>query len=974
MLLEKTEITGITADSRLCRPGFLFVALPGTKADGRAFIQDAVENGAVAVLVQTGTEPEDAWGEIPFIHADNPRHALGLLAAKCYGRHPKHIVAVTGTNGKTSTVHFCRQLWQYTGREAASIGTLGVVDKTCKDGLGQGNLTTPDTVALHKSLAELAVRGVDYVAVEASSHGLDQERLAGVNIEAAAITNISRDHLDYHPTVEHYKATKFKLFSEVLNVEGAAIINADIPEAPQIRSICTARGLRVLSCGTQGEELKLVSINPTLAGQEITVRILGAEYSFTLPLIGAFQTYNLLGALGLVIASGVPAHEAVEAAKHVTPVPGRMQPVATHKLGAPILVDYAHTPDALEKVLLALRPHVTNKLRLVFGCGGDRDKGKRPEMGRIAVKCADDVIITDDNPRTEDAATIRREILAGCPGTREIGDRKQAIRIAIQRLRAGDVLVIAGKGHEDYQIIGTEKHPFSDAETARDAVENKPSPAGGRGQGEGFAQPAVPSPEIRREDSPGFPPLPHTGGGVLALWSSADAAQATGGKLTGEFAATGVSIDTRTLKPGDLFVALKGENHDGRDYIGKAMEAGAAAALVSHVPEGVEGKLPLLVVEDTLRALWALAKFRRQESGAKIIAVTGSVGKTSIKNMLASILVKQGKTHATSGNYNNHIGLPLTLARLPQNAVYGVFELGMNHAGELRELTKLLRPYVAVVTAIEAVHLEFFGSLRAISEAKAEIFEGVEPGGAAVVPYDTDFLPLLAGRAHQHGIAIDNIASFGVGEYAAYKLLKGKESLRGQELLVRLKDKEMRYRLGTVGRHQALNSIAALAAVRLAGADVEKASAALAFITPPEGRGRLHALTLDGIRYTLLDDSYNASPASMRAAFHVLRLAEGRKIAALGDMLELGKAEDRLHAGLAEDILRARVDKVFTAGERMRKLYDALPENLRGAHCDSALDLLPIVRREIAQGDTLLVKGSHGSQMWKLAEALKKER
>lgn len=457
------------------------------------------------------------------------------------------------------------------------------------------------------------------------------------------------------------------------------------------------------------------------------------------------------------------------------------------------------------------------------------------------------------------------------------------------------------------------------------------------------------------------------------LWTSEDAVKATDGKASGSFAATGLSIDTRKLQKGDLYVALKGDTHDGHDFLDKAIAAGAVAAIVSREPEEAPA-IPLLVVKDTLKALEAMAAFRRKQSNAKIIGVTGSVGKTSVKNMLAFALAEQGRTHSSGGNLNNHIGLPLSLARMPADVAFGVFELGMNHAGEIRALTKLLRPHVAVITGIEAVHLEFFSSLADIAEAKAEIFEGVEQGGGAVVPYDTDFLPLLAGRAHQHGIAIDNIISFGIGEHAAYKLLKGKETIRFQDLKVRVKDEELIYRLGLVGRHQALNSLAVLAAVNLAGADVKRAASSFVKIRPSEGRGRLYAIACGGKGAMLLDDSYNASPASMRASFAVLKLAQGRKVAALGDMLELGKDEATLHAELAEDIEKRGIDLVFTAGTRMANLHKALPSAIRGVHVESSLELLPVLKEQVQEGDTLLVKGSHGSLMFKLAEALRKGR
>lgn len=466
------DITGIAVSSREVKPGYLFAAIPGTKLDGRTFIPDAIRAGAAAILVPEGAAPQ---GDIPFITVRTPRSCVGKLASKFYQPQPKHIVAVTGTNGKTSTAHFCRQLWQLSGHDAASIGTLGVVDKHSKHGVSESNLTTPDVVTLHRELARLKGGGVDHIAMEASSHGLDQERLCGVEVMAAGISNISRDHLDYHSTMEDYKQAKYRLFTEVLKKGGTAVINADIPEADEIKALCAARRHDMFTYGFKGEQLHLRELKPVLAGQEVKLDIFHKPYSFSVGLIGEFQISNILCALGLVIASGMPPEEALAAVQKVTPVPGRMQLAATHASGAPILVDYAHTPDALEKLLQAARNHVQTassigRLHVVFGCGGDRDKGKRPVMGDIAATLADIVIVTDDNPRTELPAAIRAEIMQGCAGAKEIGDREEAIRTAVKGLRKGDMLLIAGKGHEDYQIIGTEKRHFSDVEIAKEAV------------------------------------------------------------------------------------------------------------------------------------------------------------------------------------------------------------------------------------------------------------------------------------------------------------------------------------------------------------------------------------------------------------------------------------------------------------------------------------------------------------------------
>ena len=465
------DIRGLAADSRQVEPGFLFAALSGLRVDGRQFIDDAVARGAAAILIGDPASLPDLHRRhpaMPIVVDANPRRRLALMAARFYTPQPKTVVAVTGTNGKTSVVTFTRQIWQLLDRRAASLGTLGISGPGIER---PGALTTPDPVTLHRELQALARHRIDAVALEASSHGLDQFRLDGLDVAAAAFTNLTRDHLDYHRTLEAYFSAKARLFDQMMQPGRVAVLNADMPEFSRLAELCRRRSHRVISFGaTDSADLRLVAAQPVADGQELELRVLGRRYGVRLPLVGQFQAMNALAALGLTLATGAEAHDAVTALSRLTGVPGRMQQVAAHPNGAPIFVDYAHTPDALETVLTALRPHCRGRLVVVFGAGGDRDPGKRPVMGAIATRCADRVIVTDDNPRSEAPAAIRAAILAAAPGAGEIGDRADAIHLAIRELRPGDLLVIAGKGHERGQIVGSKTLPFDDAEVARAAV------------------------------------------------------------------------------------------------------------------------------------------------------------------------------------------------------------------------------------------------------------------------------------------------------------------------------------------------------------------------------------------------------------------------------------------------------------------------------------------------------------------------
>lgn len=465
------EISGLSVDSRETKPGHLFAALPGSRMHGAEFIPYAIRMGASAILTDpeglARVEAAEGPMAVPVIVSDNPRRTLAIAAARWFNTQPEVMVAVTGTNGKTSVASFTRQIWEELGERAVNFGTTGV------EGAVTAPLrhTTPEPLTLHALLADLAIQGVTHAAMEASSHGLDQHRLDGVRLEAAGFTNITRDHLDYHADAEAYFAAKRGLFERVLPRGATAVINVDDPRGPDLRRVAEGRGQRVIAVGkAEGSELRVIGQRFDATGQDLLFAWAGRSHKARLDLIGGFQAHNALVALGLVIGSGGNAGAAIDALERLRTVRGRMERAATRTNGAQVFVDYAHTPDAVATALRALRPHVMGRIVLAFGAGGDRDKGKRPLMGRAAAEGADVVYVTDDNPRGEDPAVIRAEVMAGCPEAVEIGDRAEAILTAVDTLQPGDALLIAGKGHETGQIVGDDVLPFDDIEQASVAV------------------------------------------------------------------------------------------------------------------------------------------------------------------------------------------------------------------------------------------------------------------------------------------------------------------------------------------------------------------------------------------------------------------------------------------------------------------------------------------------------------------------
>ena len=458
-----SDVTGAAIDHRKVAPGNLFGAFRGSVSNGEDYVASAVERGAVAVVAR----PEATVAGAVHLADPEPRRLFARLAAKLFAPYPETIVAVTGTNGKTSTVEMVRQLWRIAGHRSASIGTLGV---TTSDEQVKTGLTTPDIVTFLSNLAGLERMGISHVAYEASSHGLDQYRSEGQPVAAAAFTNFSRDHLDYHADMDEYFAAKLRLFDEVVDASGTAVVWTGDPRSGAVIEHVQRRGLRLITVGPDAETIALISQTPTPLGQALVLRHEGKEHKLALPLIGAYQAANVLVSAGLVLATGGKWAATFSGMGRLSPVRGRLERAVITPAGAPVYVDYAHTPDAIKAAIAALRPHVSGRLITVFGAGGDRDVGKRPEMGRVAAALSDLAIVTDDNPRSEDPATIRAAIMAGTPGLREIGGRREAIVAAIAEARAGDIVLLAGKGHEQGQILADRTVPFDDVTVARECA------------------------------------------------------------------------------------------------------------------------------------------------------------------------------------------------------------------------------------------------------------------------------------------------------------------------------------------------------------------------------------------------------------------------------------------------------------------------------------------------------------------------
>ncbi len=919
------SVSNMAIHSEKILPQTVFVAIKGTGANGADFAARAVEKGAVAVLSE---EPLPSVTQVPVIVVENARLVAAQAASLIYSSPLLQKVAVTGTNGKTSTVFFVRQLLKQIGISAASIGTIGVESDVF---IQEGHATMPDPVQLNKTLNLLQSRGIRVAALEASSHGLEQGRSAGFLFEAGAFTNLTRDHLDYHGTMENYLSAKAKLFSQYIRPGGTAVLNADIPEFEKLKDICVRRNLHVLSYGWNGQDLKILEQEACAGGQRVSLKIREKQYQGLIPVSGEFQLMNILAAVGLCLGVGAPLEKLLDGLSSLQAPRGRMECVGRLENGAEIYVDYAHTPDALQRVLTSLRAHTSGRLFCVFGCGGNRDVGKRAQMGALADQLADVVYVTDDNPRFEDPKKIRQMILEACPRGVNVSDRSTAIRQAVSQLQKGDVLVIAGKGHENDQIVAGKSYVFDDKIEAKLAL-------------------------MSREKN--------------SLWTGQEISLALNVPIDPDLKAFRVILDTRQLSVGDLFIALKGDHFDGFSYIPEAVQKGAAVCITSRLhPDVLPSKQ--IVVPDTEQALEALGRFARMRSAAHFVGVTGSSGKTTTKEMLRIVLSDQGKTQATSGNFNNTIGVPLTLANLSRDVQYAVIEMGMNHFGELSFLSDLVRPDVTVVTMIGSAHRAFFKSEKEIAQAKSEIFDFQSQNGVAVLNKDDAFFEELSSAASQKGI--HRHITFGSRPQADFVLQETQLTSEGMTVFASWHGSSLKYTLAFKGKHFALNSLAVLGVVDALGGSVDQAVLSLEKTKPVSGRGAVQEITLaQGGSFCLIDDAYNANPSSVKASLETLGLYEkNRKIAVLGDMLELGDESEKFHLSLKKNLQENKIDKVYLIGHFMEILHKELPEEIRGGFFEKTESLFDRLKADIRPGDVVLIKASNGMKLAKVIDGLK---
>lgn len=933
----------LRSDSRQIAAGDGFLAWAGRKADGRAHVREALARGAAACLVDAAGAQALELAADRVAALPDLKSQVGVLASRWLGEPSRHlkVLAVTGTNGKTSTAwwlaHALQQLSKAELPTLGGCGLIGTLGVGIPPALHDTGLTTPDALHLQQVLASLVSAGVGACAIEASSIGLVEQRLAGTCIDTAIFTNLTQDHLDYHGSMQAYWDAKRMLF----DWPGlrAAVINIEDPHGAALHAELAARGLDLWSVAVDAPaRLRAEDLHHGAAGLAFSVIEGGDAVPLSTRLVGRYNVCNLLGVIATLRSLGVSLAAACAACADLEAVPGRMQQIA--QPGRPLaVVDYAHTPDALVKVLAALRPVASSRggrLWCVFGCGGDRDAGKRPLMGAAAQQGADRVIVTSDNPRGEVPDAIIEQIVRGMRAGEHMStepDRAAAIAQALSQADADDVVLIAGKGHEPYQEVAGVRRPFSDLAQAGQALARRAAPPV---RGMCTLQQAY---ELIRAR---LPQARLVGDGAIEL--------------------TRVHTDTRSLAAGDLFVALKGERFDAHDFLPQARAASAAAAIAR---AGLEAAgLAGIEVPDTLAALGALAAGWRARFDLPLIAVTGSNGKTTVTQMVASILrAWLGEDAlATSGNLNNAIGVPLTLLRLRAHHRAAVVELGMNHPGEIAELAAIAQPTVALVNNAQREHQEFMHTVEAVARENGAVLAALPSDGVAVFPAHDAYTPLW--RELAGGRRCVTFAGEGADVHGT------RQAWRDGAWAVRVATAagEFDTRLRIAGQHNVVNALAATACALAIGVPAAVAAQGLAAFSPVMGRSRAFAVHQGGRVVNVVDDSYNANPDSVRAAIDVLAGLPAPHLLVLGDMGEVGSQGPRFHAEAGSEAKARGVEQLFALGDLTHHAVQAFGAGAR--HFSEVEALIAAVREALPRAGSVLVKGSRFMRMERVVRAI----
>ena len=930
---KKIFFSGISFNSKDIKKDNIFFAIKGNHFDGNKFISIAIKKGSKIIISEKRiTNPQK---DILFIHTKNIRKLLAEIAFKIYKNKPNNLIAVTGTNGKSSVSDFYFQLLKLNKIKVASIGTLGVKSKNIRRNLQN---TTIDPIRMGQILSKLKSQKINNVIMEASSHGLTQHRLDGLKFSSGIFTNLSQDHLDYHKNFKEYFKAKQYLFENLIGKKGNVITDETLPEFKRIKKITISRKLKLQVLNNSKNQFQILSHSYRGEKQILKIRYYNLTREINLNLIGKIQLKNILMAIIAAKNSNISLIKILNVLSQLKPIDGRLEKIGKIKNRSKVILDYAHTPDALRICLSNLKEQFPNKkIILLFGCGGNRDQNKRFKMGKIACDYSNEIYLTDDNPRFEDPRKIRDDIKKGIQDTsiKEIPDRKKAISEAIKNLNTGDILLVAGKGHEKTQDFGKKKIYFSDKKIILDCIKLKNTSLS-----KNFKI------NIIKELSKTKNKIPLV-------------------------KADKVRINSKEVNKNDIFFAIKGKKNDGNKYIGEAFKNKASLVVVNKVQNKFNSKRQIKV-RNTLKFMTEISKIFRQNIDTNIIAITGSCGKTTLKELLGNVLGKISSVSISPKSYNNKFGVPLSLLNLKHSDEFGVLEVGMDKKGEIDNLTNIIKPNVGLITNINYAHAKNFKNIKQIALAKAEIIKNILPNGFVVLNADDSFFKLHKKIAENNNI---NVISFGIKtKKANVKLFNIKKVKKAFKIKVKLNDKFKYFIISNNFQSNIYNILSALSVISIYK-DVLKLNEKIFLdFRSPAGRGDHSTIKIGNKKINLIDESYNSNPLSLKSAlknYDNIDTKKYRKYLLLGDMMELGSHSKKLHQSIVPLINETNIDKVFVMGKMVREIFDNIVKVKRGRILENKSGIFELIKKDFNNNDYLMIKASNATGFNSIVNNLK---
>ena len=925
--------SGISFDSSKVKKNNIFFAIKGIKFDGNNFIPKAIKKGSKVIISEK--KIKEFKNGILFIHTKNIRKLLAEVSYKIYKNKPKNLIAVTGTNGKSSIANFYYQILKLNKKRVASIGTLGVKSNILNLNLSN---TTIDPIQLGQILTKLKNQRINDVIMEASSHGLKQNRLDGLKFNTGIFTNLSQDHLDYHKNLKNYLKAKLHLFENLIKKNGNVITDDKIPQFKKIKKISIKNNLKLHTLNDEKNNFKILSHSFKEESQIIKIKHKDSIEVVKLNLIGKIQLKNLLMAIIAAKKSNIGLKKILLIIPKIKSVEGRFEKIGNIKNRSKVILDYAHTPEALRTCLLNLKEQFPNKkINLLFGCGGDRDQNKRSKMGKIADNYADEIYLTDDNPRFENPNKIRKDIKKGIKKRKiiEQSNRAKAISKAIKGLNTGDILLVAGKGHEKIQDIGKEKIFFSDKKIILDEIRNK-----------NLSLSKNLKLNIVKEVS-----------GNKNLPSNLSFKQAR--------------INSGEVKKNDIFFAIKGKKNDGNQFVRQSFKKKASLAIVNRIQNDLNKKRQIKI-KNTLKFLTDTSKIFRENINTKIIAITGSCGKTTLKELLGNSLKKISKVSISPKSYNNKYGVPLSLFNLSQNDDYGVLEVGMDKKGEIDQLSKIIKPDVSVITNINYAHAKNFKNIKAIALAKSEIIHNTKSNGFVILNADDNFFNLHNKIALKKNL---KVISFGIkNDKSNVKLIGIKKQGKNFKVEVQLNKSKRYFLLSNNFQNNIYNVLAAIAIMSIYINIFKLNKNIFINFKTPQGRGDFSKIKINKKKLNLIDESYNSNPLSLKTAilnYDKINSKKSKKYLLLGDMLELGNHSKKLHQSIAPIINKTKIDKVFVKGNKATFIFDNLLRHKKGRILYSKSQIINLIKNDLNNNDYLMIKASNATGFNKIVKDIK---